>query len=240
MYELNTQVRFSMCDEGQKLSVGGMVDCFQDVCNMQAYRIGVGSDYLALHRTAWVLNTWNIHINRFPQMYETVKVFTWPYEFKGFFGFRNFKMEDSQGEIVAYADSIWTLIDINTGRPVKVTEEIRSQYTIEEAYPMEHISRKLLEPECGDYVGGILLGRHHLDLNHHMNNVQYVREAADYLPQGFAVGRIMVEYRRQTRLGEKIQFYKTTEENCVTIVMKEDNGDIHAIVKFEEKSPEVE
>lgn len=240
MYEMRTQVRFSQCDERQRLTIGSLIDYFQDVCNEQSYGNGVDSDYMTASGFAWVLNAWNVEIKRLPKSFEKVSVYTWPYEFKGFFGMRNFKMEDEQGEVIAFADSVWTLIDIHTGRPVKVPGEIASHYHLEEPYPMEHAGRKIPVMEEGGHAGSIVVARHHLDVNHHMNNAQYVREASDYLPQDFRVSRVMVEYRKQTRLGEKMEFYKTTQDNCVIIVMKDSEGAVHAITKFDGKTPEVE
>lgn len=38
-----------------------------------------------------------------------ITVKTWPYNFKGFYGYRNFTIEDAEGKICAYADSQWIL-----------------------------------------------------------------------------------------------------------------------------------
>lgn len=240
MYEIRTQVRFSQCDECERLTAGALIDHFQDVVNAQAYGINVDSDHMTARGLAWILNAWNVEIKRFPKSFEQIRVSTWPYEFRGFFGMRNFKMEDEQGDVIAFADSIWTLMDIHTGHPVKVSSEIAANYQLEEPYAMEHANRKLSVDGEGELAGTVRIVKHHLDVNRHMNNAQYVREAADYLPDNFVITKIMVEYRKQTLLGEKMEFYKTIDKNCVTIVMKDSEGTVHAVAKFNGKTPEVE
>lgn len=235
MFAMEGRVRFSECDMEQRLTIAALVNYFQDCCNVQAIEDGISTNYLTAMGKAWILNSWQIVIDRLPQAYEDITVYTWPYEFKGFYGMRNFKLTDSMGNVCAYADSTWTLVDIGTGRPSKITEEFRSQYHMEEPYPMEHYGRKIMVEQEGLVAGGFEVQPHHLDVNHHMNNAQYILAAADYLPQDFVTGQLRVEYRRQTLLSEKLQISKTTDQESVTMVMKDEEGVIHAILKFNKK-----
>ena len=55
----------------------------------------------------------------------------------------------------------------------------------------------------------------HLDTQHHVNNCQYIRMAADYLQRGFAIYQMRAEYKRQALLGDV--FYpavKVEEKEC--------------------------
>lgn len=236
MYEMKTRVRFSQCDMNQFLSKAALLDYFQDCCNLQSYFGNVDADHMMANNLVWILSAWNVVINRMPKAFDEVAVYTWPYEFKGFFGMRNFKLVDANGEVLAYADTTWTLFDIAAGRPVKASKELIEHYELEEPFPMEHVGRKLAEPAESELVDSMVVRKHHLDVNQHMNNAQYVREAYNYVPDDFDLKRILVEYRKQTILNEKIDFYKTIDSNCVTIVMKDSEGAVHAIVKFDGKT----
>lgn len=235
MFAMEGRVRFSECDMQQKLTIGSLVNYFQDCCNLQAIDDGISTNYLTAMGKAWILNSWQIVINRLPEAYEDIKAYTWPYEFKGFFGMRNFKLTDALGNVCAYADSTWTLVDITTGKPSRISEEFRRHYHMEPPYPMEHSGRKILMEQEGSMAGGFEVQLHHLDVNHHMNNAQYILAATDYLPQGFDIGQLRVEYRRQTLLAEKLRIYKTMDGESVTIVMRDEADVIHAILKFDKK-----
>ena len=57
----------------------------------------VGIRFLADNHIAWVLSSWQICINRLPLLNEQVKISTWAYGMKAFYGYRNFTLEDAGG-----------------------------------------------------------------------------------------------------------------------------------------------
>ena len=77
-----------------------------------------------------------------------------------------------------------------------------------------------------------LVGRQHLDSNNHVNNGQYVSMAEEYLPEGFEVAGLQVEYRRQARLHDVIVPMVHTGADDVTVCLCDENGSAYAIVVF--------
>jgi acyl-ACP thioesterase len=165
-------------------------------------------------------------------MGEEFVVSTWPYKFRGVFGQRNFVMESTEGETLAYADSYWFYFDQNTGKPVQPTEEETKLFGIGEPYPMEYCSRKVLYPDDVEYVDSIQVCENHLDTNEHMNNGEYLRIAANYLPNGYSVKELMVEYRLAAKLGDKIQIYTKQEDGCFYVVMMKEPKTPYVITCF--------
>lgn len=51
-----------------------------------------------------------------------------------------------RGEDIVCADSFWSMVDIATGRPVKIEESDTEGYELEEQYPMASLGRKLSFP----------------------------------------------------------------------------------------------
>ena len=64
-------------------------------------------DYLEKKGQVWVLSSWQFIVKRYPALFEKIRISTWPYAFKRFLGNRNFTMEDENGELIAYANSLW-------------------------------------------------------------------------------------------------------------------------------------
>ena len=124
MYEMQGQIRYSEVDAQGKLSIPALLNYFQDSCTFQSETLGIGLKYLMERQIGLVLTSWQICINRMPEMGEEVVTQTWPYAFRGIFGHRNFCMRDKNGEVLAYANSIWILMDLSTGKPMRVPEEI--------------------------------------------------------------------------------------------------------------------
>lgn len=50
----------------------------------------INVDYLYSRQIAWILNSWQIVIDRRPRLNERIKIATAPYDFTNYVGFRNF------------------------------------------------------------------------------------------------------------------------------------------------------
>ena len=124
MYTFDGRIRYSEVDRSRKLTAEKMIDYFQDSTSFQSEDLGIGLDYMAGRGIAWVINYWEIQFMRRPVMGEAVRIGTQPYEFKGLMGLRNFMMETQQGERLAVANSVWTLLDMEKMYPVRVPAEI--------------------------------------------------------------------------------------------------------------------
>ena len=232
-FSFDSRVRYSETGEDRQLSLNGILNYFQDCCTFHSESAGVGMDFLAEKGQAWVLSSWQIVVNRYPLLYEKIRVSTWPYAFRRFLGSRNFTMEDEKGELIAYANSLWTYLDIASGRPVNVDKKQIEAYTLEEKLDMDYFSRKILIPEGMKEYPAFQVRPHHLDTTHHVNNGQYVLMAQEYLPGGFKVGQMRAEYKKQAVLDDVIR-PKVKEENGIyTIVLESPAGDIYAVVELE-------
>ena len=76
------------------------------------------------HQTAWVLNSWQADVVRYPVFGETIRILTWPYDFHGFFGFRNFRIEDADGTGIVFANSVWVFMDLQKNKPARIVPEV--------------------------------------------------------------------------------------------------------------------
>lgn len=224
MFKFESKVRYSEVDETALLGVPRIIDYFQDCSNFQSDALGVGREYLDEKHLAWVLSFWQIVINRRPKQGEKIFAGTFPYEFKGFMGMRNFLIEDAAGERIVSANSIWTLLDMQTGRPVKAGPEIVDQYPVEEKLPMDYAGRKVAIPEEGDALPPIKVGREHIDTNHHMNNAKYVAVAMNYVPANLEVKELRIEYKKQAYLGDEIHPFVASIDGGLAISLRDTEG----------------
>ncbi len=233
-YSFKGRVRFSELGENGCLDLPGVLDYFQDCCTFESEKIGLGMEVLKVQKRAWVLSAWQVVVKRYPKLGEDVKVTTIPYGFRGFIGMRNFILETAAGEKLAWANSYWSFINTETGIPEKLTSADTDRYEMGDKIKMDYAPRKISLPEERVKQDAFAVQKHHLDTNHHVNNCQYIRMAADYLPDGFRVGQLRVEYKRQAVLGKVIvpEVYET--EGKVTIVLNAEDNNPYAVVEFTE------
>jgi medium-chain acyl-[acyl-carrier-protein] hydrolase len=186
MYSFNSRVRYSEVNSEKELTLPSLLDYLQDCCTFQSEDLEIGVDYLAKEQVAWVLSSWEIKIYRYPQMGQHIKVSTWPYAFRGFYGYRNFRIEGDDGIIFAEANSVF--MDTEKMRPARISERMKEIYTpeINDEIPGEWADRKISLPD--DAVKKsvkkepVRVSRFYIDTNHHMNNGKYILVAEEYLP----------------------------------------------------------
>lgn len=236
MYQFDSRVRYSETDERGCLSVTGMINYLQDCSTFQSEDIGLGVSYLKEHHQAWWLSSWQIIIDREPVLGERIVMRTWPYDYKGIYAYRNFTIQDQEGRYLVRANSIWFLFDTQAGRPVRVTEaDIKGYGAMEERLSMDYAPRRILIPEEYEKREPVLVAKHHIDTNHHVNNAQYVEIARELLPNDFRIGEIRVEYKTAAVMGDYMMpRVSRIPEGYVVALCKED-GSPYAVVWLCEK-----
>lgn len=233
MYSFKSRVRFSETDVNGQLSVAGLMNYLQDCSIFHSEDMGAGFGYMDRAKRAWLLSAWNVEVLRRPRVAEAITIATWPYEFKGIYGLRNFAILDETGEYLVKADSCWFLTSMETGRPVRPTAEDIAPYTLgEPRMEMEELPRKIALPEGLEEWGRITVMKHNLDINRHVNNVQYVAMAAEVLPAEFQICGIRAEYKRAAVAGDEMTLMYTERDGVYTVSLRAEDGSIFANVEF--------
>ena len=111
MYSYHDRVSYSRIDKDGLLGVSDTVNAMQDCCLFHSEDVGHSALDLLKKNRAWLVSAWHVVFKRRPVMGERFTVHTWPYQFKGIFGCRNFLMETPDKEVLAYADSRWFYFD---------------------------------------------------------------------------------------------------------------------------------
>lgn len=236
MYIFESRVRYSETDETGCLSLLGMINYMQDCSTFQSEDRQVGVRFLEEHHRAWLLAAWRIFIDRRPALGERILVGTWPTFVKGIYGHRNFVLRTAEGESLIRAESRWFLYDTQKNCPVRVRPEDVAPYGPEEpALVMEPVRGRAEIPRTWEQAASgqeILVERHHLDTNHHVNNAQYVDMARDALPQDLVIREIRAEYKRAALLGDILIPRVIGAEKEWTVFLTGADGGVYAAVWF--------
>ena len=232
MYSFKSRVRYSEVGEDKKLSLNSIINYFQDCSTFQSEELNNGVERLEKLHRVWVLSSWQIVIERYPDLCEEIETGTWPYHFKNFMGYRNFVMQDKEGKRLAYGNSLWSFLDTDTGLPVRVPEDIEKAYVLEEKLDMKYASRKVPMPKEGETGEPFPVQKHHLDTNHHVNNGQYIQMAREYIPEDFPIHQLRAEYKKSAVLGDMIYPVTALEDGCYTVGLCDELGRPYAVVEL--------
>lgn len=232
VYSFNSRVRYSETDYRKMMTPASIINYFQDCSSFHSEDVGVGINYWNQKHRAWIMCSWQLQINRFPDVNEKITIGTWPYEFKSMYGYRNFILLDQQENVAAVANSIWVLMDTEQHHPVRIQESDTFAYTLEPPYPMQYCDRKISIPESWSAATPFTVTTSLLDMFHHVNNSQYIRLAQDYVPVNFHIKEVRADYRKSAVLGDIICPLLHTETSKMTVVLADTEKNPYVIVQF--------
>lgn len=232
MYTFDSRIRYSEADSEGKLTMSSLINYFQDCSTFQSEDLGIGIDYLKEQKIVWVLSSWQIVVERYPRIGERVTIGTQPYDLKGFLGYRNFAMMAEDGSFLAKANSLWSLLGTETGKPVSIPENIHAKYEIAPKLEMEYAPRKIAVPEGGENLEPIVVKKHNLDTNHHVNNEQFVELASACLSEEIEIKEIRVEYKKQAFLHDVLVPYLVKADGKDIVALRDAAGAAYAVVEF--------
>jgi acyl-ACP thioesterase len=234
MYSFDATIRYSECDERRLLTLPALINLLQDCSTFHSEVIGHGVDYLAEHHFAWVITNWNIHILETPRFLDEVRVSTWCPEIGAVSARRNFTIDAPDRRLVE-ADSMWVVFDTDRGRAVRVPRQESVFASDDPPLAIEPQRRKIKPEGTGEPLDPIVVTKHHLDTNHHVNNGQYVAMAHDAVLQvdeGFLPSRLHVQYRMAARLGDVIHPWVYREEGAWCVDLTDADGARFAICRL--------
>ena len=232
-YYFDSRVRYSETDENMRLSVGSLLDYFQDCSAMHIEDRGVGVGYLRERGLAWVVVSWQIDISRMPVLGDPLRIGTWAYAFQAFFGKRNYTLESPSGEEYARASCNWVLMNMKKGRPAAVGEEMARIIGTAPKLDMPECSRKIHPPQNGlKQPDHIVIGRQDVDTNHHLNNARSVAIASGYLPVDFRYRSIRAEYRTQGRLGDEMFSVIAKTDDAIYVILEDAKGNPYIVTEW--------
>lgn len=232
MYSFCSRIRYSEVNKVGILTPSAIINYLQDCSLFHSEEVGLGPSYFEAHKKAWVLSSWQLEIIRSPKLFENITVSTYPYNIKGFMGYRNFTITDEHGDICVMADSSWVYMNMETLRPVRIALEEAEKYGIDDKLDMDYKRGKILLPESIDKHEPFPVLPSYIDSNNHVNNDQYVKFAENYLPEHFHPTSIRVEYRNAAKIDDIIYPLVHTTDTVCTISLADAEELPFAVMEF--------
>lgn len=232
MYQVRERVRYSEVDKMRKVNMAQIVNYFQDCSTFQSEDLGIGLEYLEDKKKAWLLSSWQIVVERYPEFGENIIIGTWAYDTKGVRAYRNFILMDERENIIAKANSIWFLLDLNRNRPTKITEEDVKKYGLEEKIDMDYAKDKIKIPKDMIKEEPFQIMKMMIDTNGHVNNEKYIEMAMEYIPENFEIYQMRAEYKKEGKLYDMFYPNVYRKDNIVIVEFQNDKEETYALIEF--------
>ena len=223
-----------------KITNYGILALLEDIACLHSDKVGYGVKDIETKNRAWILLDWKLKVFKRPGYGEKVDIKTWArtIEKPQFFTYRDFKVFDKDGNIIAIATSKWVLIDVKKGKIAKLELELMDLYKTESEHVFnEQDVEKLNSTEKVDSQIDYVVRRSDIDVNQHVNNLNYLNYAYEALPEEIynkeECENVRITYKHQIKLGDTVKFCYSFDNNVNTVVIKsEDEKTIHSIIKL--------
>lgn len=208
-FEQSYRIRYFETDRNQELTITSLMRYFEELALFQSEATGVGFDYYNRHHVIWMLHQYDIQIGRIPRFGETILLKTLPHSIYRFMGFRKFWAMDEKGEELVVADSSWLFVNTLTKRPLRVNEDMKKAYGHLDKPESRQEMDAIPALEKLDAEKKFLVRQSDIDVNMHVNHVQYVGWALESLPaeiaEKYRLKRLQVAFKKETVYGTGIK-----------------------------------
>ena len=237
VYEYKAHIRYSDINENNELSDKGLINILSEAAGKHSAVVGNGLNDLEKTGITWMLLFWKVRFFKRPTWNTDLEVKTWPRSFNKISSWRDFEVYDENREKVAIATTEWVLIDVKKHGIGRITEEIINSYGItDKSVFQEEVSGKLKEEENIQATYEYTATRRDIDVNHHVNNANYLDIACEAFPNDFDIDKVKdieIYYKKQIKIGETVRCYYSNNDEAHTVYIKSQDGkNLHAILKF--------
>lgn len=185
----NLRVRYRDVNREGKLKAVSWFGFMQEIAADHAETLGFGYTGMTELNVFWVLARMRLKILRQPRVEETLKLETWPGNFRRLFAARHFRFSDADGKEIAVASSQWMILSQENQRPQRV-EIVGDKCPDTSDLPayFDFSARLAGVPSEGE--AQLFPVRFSMeDVNGHLNNAEYMELAQDAAEQ--VLGRPM-------------------------------------------------
>jgi acyl-ACP thioesterase len=178
----NYQIRSYEVDCRNRLSILSLFSFMQEAASKHAAALGVSIHQLRAENYTWLLSRLKIKIAAYPGWNDPIQVNTWPSGTQQLFALRDFKMKGADHQTIAAAISAWLVIDLQKRRPVRIAPFVERLKPIEGSHVLNDRLDKLPALSNPDHERSFVVRYSDLDINQHVNNVNFVEWLVEGVP----------------------------------------------------------
>ena len=213
-----------------KLSNKGLLAALGDAGCKHSEMAGLGITNINETKRSWLIISWRVKIFSRPEFNTNIIIKTWSRKMDKLYAYRDYIVFDEEENLVAKASSKWILVDYESGKIIKLTEDLAKDFNQEDKKAFEEdneitldFNYKIINRIC------YIVRKSQIDLNHHLNNVNFLDLAEEVLKEPIdSYNEMQILYKKQIMLNEEIYVFDcdSEDEKYIIITDQEDNLDL--------------
>lgn len=237
IFEKNYTVGSRDIGNENKATNKAILKYLENIACRHSDEVGYGINTIEKTNAVWILLDWKLEVIERPSYGQTIKVRTWSRKMEKCCAYRDFEVYDENENKLARATTKWVLLEADTRKIQRIPEQFPIEYKQEtERHAFEEEIDKIHEPETEEVSIKLKTRRTDLDINNHVNNLNYLDLAYEVLPEEIYnkdLKNVRITYKHQTEPGETVNISYTQQEGKNIITIKTiDKVDLHAIVEL--------
>lgn len=203
-YSEQFKIRSNEVDTNGNARLQSICNLLQEVAGNHALKLNFDISQLMEKDLTWVLHRLHIVMDQMPKWRETITIKTWPSSGDTLRAYRDFQILDEDDNEIGRSLSYWLMLNTNSRRPVRMPQEVLNMAPKKVEHVLDIKSDRLSALDESTDSKEFSVRRSDLDLNNHVNNVQYIGWALETLPPGIAIREIDMEFRAECLLGDTV------------------------------------
>ncbi len=233
VFEHSYEVALDRVDAGYEMTDKALLGCLEDIATMHSSSLNYDAQTLLNQDMTWVLIEWDLHVTRRPVYPEKLDIRTWCIDSSSRYALRDFEVY-ANGELCRFASSKWLIIETDTRKMVRMTDEMKRAYRPEERQVTDilHLPRMNVK-ESYDIEVKAPVRKADIDMNGHVHNLAYL----DYMTEAEGTARknrhVRITYRKEILPGEDVLVKMASEGDLNSFRLTSSEGTVFAMAETE-------
>lgn len=208
-------------DFSAKMTLVALADHILETAGDNAEAIGFGTSVLNAKNRTWVLSRFYIEVSRYLNIYEEFTVTTWIESADKICSLRSFTVEDMQGNCVARASTLWSILDLSTRRvcDFSMLGPYHTFVVTRDGISVARPSKLRAIQDCSNAESIHRVNYMDIDFNGHTNSTSYIGWILNSLDlewfKANKITAITLNFVHESRYAEEVSLYTRTTSNQI-------------------------
>ncbi len=226
IYKQYTEAELSDINIDKRLKNKAILRYFENAASKHSDFVKNGVNNIIDTGISWVLLEWKMQVLERPKYGDVFEIHTWVRNSSKLYSYRDFELYVN-GQKRVNGSSKWLLVDINTLRPKKITEELVCGYAPEQDKNVFGMPEFEKFTELSAYAQKMPypIRKSDIDINGHVHNLNYLDMAYEILPYEKEFDYVGICYKKGIKYGDEVNILCTeTDGNAYFRICGADNS----------------
>lgn len=179
-------IRYKDVNNRQEATPVSILNFVEETAADHCAYIGKSVYDLQKNGIGWVLYAGCYVMNHYPLYRERIKIETWISMFRGFMGYREYRVLSEEGKFYGGFRGLWLYFDLQKRKPIPVDKIFYELWPLRNEVAIDQeITPSKKDIENPDIIKSFTVRRYDIDSNNHVNNVRYMQWLMESIPDLF-------------------------------------------------------